>query len=85
MGLSNAWRFDDLVPAVEGRLVLGLLDNTYLAMRIAKESALFTEDDLDSYLRTLGRIMPDDVIEALDAKVDEAMTSAVSLAEQQGG
>lgn len=83
--MSYAWRLDDLVPAVDGSLILGLLDDTYLAMRIALEAAPASEDQLERHLDVLGTVLPTEVVEALDAKVAEALTSAVALAEQRGG
>lgn len=73
------------MPAVDGSLILGLLDDTYLAMRIALEAATATEDDLEQHLDVLGQILPAEVVEALNAKVDDALTSTVALAEQRGG
>lgn len=83
--LSYAWRLDDLVPAVDGSLIVGLLDDTYLAMRIALEAAPPYEDQLERHLDVLGQVLPADVVETLEAKVDDALTSVVALAEQRGG
>ncbi len=82
---SYAWRRDDLVPAVDGSLILGFLDDTYLAMRIAQKAAMSSEEKLEEHLHVLSRVLPAEVVKALDAQVDEALTSAVALAEQRGG
>jgi hypothetical protein len=74
---------ENLIPTDERHPVLGLLDDTYLLHRAAQE----LRDHMGSvYMRSvdggvalLSRVLPAEIVEQLDAKIDHALGRAQQL------
>jgi uncharacterized membrane protein YkvA (DUF1232 family) len=81
--LSYLIHDDDLIPTDDRHPVLGLLDDSYLLHRAAQElrdhmEAVYMRS-VDGGVDLLARVLPDDVIEQLDAKIRDAVGAAEEM------
>jgi hypothetical protein len=81
--LTYLIRDDDLIPATERQLVLGVLDDTYLLHRAAQElrdhMGTVYMRSVDGGVDLLARVLPPEVVEELDARVAEAVGTAEAI------
>ena len=85
--MTYLWQTNDLLPSRQGQAVLGLLDDTYLAVRVAREVDIDLDLPADSLTRSQGvlkAVLPEDVVGQLDQLVEQIITDATASAEQRG-
>jgi len=85
--MTYLWQTNDLIPSREGQLVLGLLDDAYLAVCIAKEVEVdldLPEGSLDQAGVALKTLLPKETVGAIEKLVEEIITNATASVEQKG-
>jgi len=83
--MTYLFKRDDLIPAHDGEVVLGLLDDAYVALRAANEAAgqsdLLDREVIERHLASLRAVLPEGIVSDLDALVDEAVTAVTAQAD----